>query len=107
MSRPPHRLVELCQSLMNRREFSCVSTGTAISAMLHTSLLGQQPPSNISMTSEQAIELSGRALILDCNSGPPWEGGHLPLPQPDLDMVRSSGVNVVKWSIGGLDADFA
>jgi len=92
---------------MNRREFSCVMTGTAISAMLHTSLLGQQPPSNISMTSEQAIELSGRALILDCNSGPPWEGGHLPLPQPDLDMVRSSGVNVVKWSIGGLDADFA
>src|SRR5215467_6822790 len=92
---------------MNRREFSCVMTGTAISAMLHTSLLGQQPPSNISMTSEQAIELSGRALILDCNSGPPWEGGHLPLPQPDLDMVRSSGVNVVKWSIGGLNADFA
>jgi len=28
------------------------------------------------------------------------------LPQADLDMVRNCGVDVVKWSIGGFNADF-
>ena len=93
--------------LMNRREFSCIMTGTAVSALLHSSLLGQQPPSNVSTISEQAAELYKRALVLDCNSGPPWEEGRLPLPQADLDMVRNCGVDVVKLSIGGINADFA
>ncbi len=29
------------------------------------------------------------------------------MPQSDLDMVRDSGLDVVKWSIGGINADFA
>src|SRR5712692_647449 len=92
---------------MNRREFSCLTAGAAASAMLPSSLLAQQPPSSIPTVSEQAAELYRLALVLDCNSGPPWEEGHLPLPQVDLDMVRNSGVAVVKWSIGGINADFA
>ena len=48
-----------------------------------------------------------RALILDCNSGPPWEDNAPPLPQSDLDLVRNSGVNVVKLSLGGINEDFA
>jgi membrane dipeptidase len=60
----------------------------------------------VSAVSRSAAELYRRALVLDCNSGPPWEGGHLPLPQSDLDMVRDSGVDVAKWSIGGINADF-
>jgi membrane dipeptidase len=92
---------------MNRRQFSCLTAGAAASAMLPSSLLAQQPPSSIPTVSEQAAELYRLALVLDCNSGPPWEEGHLPLPQVDLDMVRNSGVTVVKWSIGGINADFA
>jgi hypothetical protein len=42
----------------------------------------------------QPAELYRRALVLDCNSGPPWEGGHLPRPQSDLDLVRNSGVSL-------------
>jgi membrane dipeptidase len=93
--------------LMNRREFSCIMTSAAVSAMLPSRLLAQQPPGKISAVSEPAAELYRRALVLDCNSGPPWEGGSLPLPQADLDMVRNSGVDVVKWSIGGINDDFA
>jgi len=44
--------------------------------------------------------------VLDCNSDRHGDG-RLPLPQADLDMVRNCGVDVVKWSIAGLDADFA
>jgi membrane dipeptidase len=45
-------------------------------------------------------DLYQRALILDCNTTPPWKEGRLPLSQRDLDMVRNSGVNVIKWTIG-------
>jgi membrane dipeptidase len=75
--------------------------------MLPSSLLAQQSPPDHSHTSEQAAELYNRALILDCNSGPPFQGGSLPLPQSDLDIVRESGINVVKWTLGGINADFA
>jgi membrane dipeptidase len=92
---------------MNRREFSWIVAGAAVSAALPPSLLAQQPSSNNFSVSVPAAELYRRALVLDCNSGPPWEEGHLPLPQADLDVVRNSGIDVVKWSIGGINADFA
>ena len=93
---------------MNRREFSYITAGAAFSRMLPSSLLAQQQSSPAhSPVSAAAAELYKRALILDCNSGPPFEGGKLPLPQNDLDMVRDSGVNVVKLSLGGINADFA
>jgi membrane dipeptidase len=92
---------------MNRREFAYVTAGAAFSSMLPSSLLARQPPAERSHISGPVTELYKRALILDCNSGPPFRGGPLPLPQTDLDIVRESGINVVKWSLGGTNADFA
>jgi membrane dipeptidase len=57
--------------------------------------------------SRAAAELYTRALVLDCNSGPPWEDGKLPLSQANLDMVRNCGVRAIKLSIGGINANFA
>ena len=91
---------------VNRREFSCIMAGTAVSALLRSALLAQES-GNTSSISSSAAELYRRALVLDCNSGPPWEDDRLPLPQADLDMVRDSGVSVVKWSIGGINSNFA
>jgi membrane dipeptidase len=94
-------------NLMNRREFSYVTAGAALSRMLPSSLLAQQQsPPDHSRISGAAAALYKRALILDCNSGPPFEGGKLPLPQNDLDMVRDSGVNFVKLSLAGINGDF-
>mgnify|MGYP001103254122 CR=1 FL=1 len=92
---------------MNRREFTWMMAGATASALVPpVSARTQLSSRNVSAVSRSAAELYRRALVLDCNSGPPWEGGHLPLPQSDLDMVRDSGVDVVKWSIGGINADF-
>ncbi len=92
---------------MNRREFTCIMSVAAASALVPMLLPVQSPSSGASGLAIQPAELYRGTLVLDCNSGPPWEGGHLPLPQSDLDMVRNSGVDVVKWSIGGINADFA
>ena len=91
---------------MNRRDFSCTLAGSAgaIGLMGLARFASAQP--DAAAASEQARSLYGRALILDCNSGPPLEE-HLPLPQADLDMVRASGVNVLKMSLGGINDDFA
>jgi membrane dipeptidase len=96
---------------MNRREFTCIMAGATASALVPSpSARTQQSSSNESAVSSSAAELYRRAFVLDCQSGPPrWmyttQGGHLPLPQSDLDMVRDSGVDVAKWPLGG--ADFA
>lgn len=55
--------------------------------------------------SDQARALYARALILDCNASPP--GDHLPLSRADLDLVRGSGINVIKLTLGGINSDFA
>jgi membrane dipeptidase len=93
---------------MNRREFTCIMAGATVSALVPSpSARTQQSSSNGSAVSSSAAELYRRAFVLDCNSGPPWtyttQEGHLPLPQSDLDMVRDSGVDVAKWSLGGAD----
>jgi len=93
---------------MNRREFAYITTGAALSSMVPAPLLAQQQLSpDHSPISGAAADLYKRALILDCNSGPPSEEGKLPLPQNDLNIVRDSGVNVVKWSLAGINSDFA
>ncbi|HKF21214.1 MAG TPA: membrane dipeptidase [Candidatus Angelobacter sp.] len=92
---------------MNRREFSCIMAGAAVSAILPPRLTAQQSFRNSPGVTEATAELYQRALVLDCNSVLPLEYGGLPLPQADLDNVRNSGVNVIKWSMGGLNADFA
>jgi membrane dipeptidase len=93
---------------MNRREFTCIMAGATVSALVPSpSARTQQSSSNGSAVSSSAAELYRRAFVLDCNSGPLWtyttQEGHLPLPQSDLDMVRDSGVDVAKWSLGGAD----
>lgn len=90
---------------INRREFSRSLVGAGLSVVLPSLPMAQLQIESVK-NSEAAVDLYTRALVLDCNSGPPWEGGKLPLPQADLDMVRDSGVNVVKWTIGGINADF-
>jgi len=101
---------------MNRREFSCMMAGAAAASLMPSFVTDQQPAVSTSTTvSPAAAELYRRVLILDCNSAPPLlvdkysEGyeGRLPLPQSYLDMVRDSGVNVIKLSLGGYNEDFA
>lgn len=86
---------------MNRREFSRRLAAAAAAAALGPAGRAQAPPA----VSVHARALYRSALILDCNSSPPE--GRLPLPQADLDAVRGSGIDVVKYSIGGLNDDFA
>src|SRR5579864_6969942 len=89
---------------MNRREFSALLGGAAVSAA--ASPLAGAAQANSAEISARARELYRRALILDANSGPPFEG-HLPLPLSDLDLVRDSGIDVIKLSLGGINSDFA
>jgi membrane dipeptidase len=89
---------------MNRRQFATTLGGaTAAAALTPWRGAGAEPAGGVSAT---ARALYRRALILDCNSAPPMPD-QLPLPQKDLDLVRASGVNAVKWSLGGINSDFA
>jgi membrane dipeptidase len=97
----------LYRQRMNRREFAYITAGTALSRILPSSLLAQESSPNHPHISGSVAELYNHALILDCNSRPPFEGGQLPLQQNDLDVVRESGVNVIKWSLAGIKGDFA
>lgn len=93
---------------MNRREFSQLFAGTIASSFLPVSTSGtQQSTAALPMISKHAARLYRLALILDCNSQPRLNGHILPLPQADLDIVRECGIDVAKWSIGGINADFA
>jgi membrane dipeptidase len=87
---------------VNRRDFSArlgsVAALAAAPALAHAA-------STDATVSPAAHSLYSRALILDCNSSPPY--GELPLSQADLDLVRNSGINVIKLSLGGINADFA
>ncbi len=91
---------------MDRREFSCMMAGAAVSALVPQSLVPQST-GHASGISAPAAELYRDALVLDCNCLPPYEEGRLPLPQADLDLVRNSGISVIKSSFGGINADFA
>jgi membrane dipeptidase len=86
---------------MNRRQFTSMLAGAAASTLVldGKSFAAFAPSSS-------ATVLYSRALILDCNSYPPFENGVLPLPQADLDLARNSGVNVIKASLGGINAGF-
>jgi membrane dipeptidase len=88
---------------MNRRQFSAVLGGAAAATVLPP-LAGAAAPA--AALSDQAQKLYARALILDANASPPLED-HFPLPQADLDVVRGSGINVIKLTLGGINSDFA
>jgi membrane dipeptidase len=87
---------------MNRREFA-QKTAMASTALLLRPALGAQDAAHVP---QEAKELYKRALVLDCNLEP-VEHRRLPLAQSELDMIRNSGVTVVKWTLGGINADFA
>jgi membrane dipeptidase len=89
---------------VNRRQFSralVATTGGAVLAPLRGWSAPQTP-----RVSAQARALYRRALVLDCNSAPPMPDV-LPLPRADLDLVRGSGISALKWSLGGINSDFA
>jgi membrane dipeptidase len=89
---------------MNRREFSAQLAAAAAAATLAS--VAQATPEAPSPVSERARALYRRSLIVDCNCAPPM-GDHLPLPQEDLDLVRNSGIDVIKLTLGGINSDFA
>ena len=81
---------------MNRREFSALLAAVAAANLVPQSLTQTAP----------AAALYARALVLDCNSGPPYDDGKLPLSPALMQMVRDSGISVVKLSLGGINASF-
>ncbi len=89
---------------MERREFGRMLAGLAVFGTIPLARFAQ--PANETV-SETGAQLYRRALVLDCNCLPPYEQGHLPLPQSDLDLVRDSGITVVKSTLGGISGDFA
>jgi membrane dipeptidase len=89
---------------MNRREFSLLMAGAAASTLVPSVLLADESATEPAV-SPAAAELYARALVLDANCAPPLED-KLPLPQSDLDLARNSGVNVLKVTLGGINADF-
>jgi membrane dipeptidase len=92
---------------MNRREFSSI-LACAAGASLFPSVMRIPTRAFVaSAPSPVAAALYTRSLVLDCNSGPPYEQGRLPLPQEDLKLVRDSGITVAKWSVGGIEGNFA
>ena len=89
---------------MNRRAVSLTLAGVwAATALPPAARAALREPAEVS---PRARALYRRALILDCNSTPPG-GDLLPLPQAELDLVRGSGINVIKLTLGGIDSDFA
>ena len=91
---------------MNRREFSQVLAGVAALGALDPAVRAAasavEEPQGVSDATRQ---LYASSLILDCNSSPPVE--RLPLTQADLELVRGSGVNIIKLTLGGINDDFA
>src|SRR6267154_5714010 len=88
---------------LNRRQFSVAMAIAGLSPMAPTGARAAAPDPE----SEEAAQLYRRALVLDCNSAPTQDDElKLPMPQLALDRVRESGVNVIKWSLGGIDSGF-
>jgi membrane dipeptidase len=91
---------------VNRREFTGMVAGAAVLGAVYPARSAaadaEEPPG----VSDAARALYASALILDCNSSPPLPA-RLPLSQTDLDVVRGSGISVIKLSLGGINDDFA
>jgi membrane dipeptidase len=89
---------------VNRREFARVLGGAALLGVLRPA--AHAAAADAAGVSDTARSLYARALVLDCNSGPPLPE-RLPLSQADLDLVRGSGINIIKLTLGGIKDDFA
>jgi membrane dipeptidase len=89
---------------MNRREFSALAAAAATAAAFASG--ARASTQGAAAVSEPARRLYAQALVLDANCSPPMED-RLPLPRTDLDLVRASGISVIKLSLGGINSDFA
>lgn len=87
---------------MNRREMVI-----GASALLGAAALagGAAAQSGVEILS-RARTLWRRAIVLDCNLGPPLGADTFPQPAEVLDQARNSGVSAIKSSIGGFGASF-
>jgi membrane dipeptidase len=85
---------------LNRREFT-LHTGSflGLSAVGGYVFAATSDPPTVAPA---ARDLYRRALVLDCNLAPDL-GDSLPLPKASVDTIRSSGVTVMKTTIGGFD----
>ena len=91
---------------MNRRQFAGFVGGAALLGALRPAASpAAAAAGDVIEVSEAAHSLYTRALILDCNSSPPLPE-RLPMSQSDLDLVRGSGIDVIKLSLGGIKDDF-
>jgi membrane dipeptidase len=92
---------------VNRREFARVLGYAAVLGPLRpTAAAVGDATENPNAVSAVARSLYTRSLILDCNSSPPLPE-RLPMSQADLDLVRGSGIDVIKMTLGGINSDFA
>ena len=92
---------------MNRREFARILGGIAVlGALRPAASIAAAGAGDAVGVSEAAHSLYARSLVLDCNSSPPLPE-RLPMSQADLDLVRGSGIDVIKLSLGGINDDFA
>jgi membrane dipeptidase len=92
---------------VNRREFAQAAfAGALFAAATREPRAATTTVRAPAQVSEAARRLYASALILDCNSSPPLPE-RLPLSQADLDLVRTSGIDVIKLSLGGINGDFA
>ena len=92
---------------MNRRDFAGALAGATLLAGLQPlARAGRDAAAAEPVVSDAARSLYNRSLVLDCNSSPPVPE-RLPLSQADLDLVRGSGIDVIKLSLGGINDDFA
>jgi membrane dipeptidase len=85
---------------MNRRQFALNASSFVGLSLGGASVFAAPSPSPI--VTPSARDLYRRALVLDCNLAPDF-GDSLPLSQTTLDTLRSSGVTVMKSTIGGYE----
>lgn len=91
---------------MNRRDVAGTLARAALLAGLQPFTRAISASAVEPAVSDAARSLYNRSLVLDCNSSPPVPE-RLPLSQADLDLVRGSGIDVIKLSLGGINDDFA
>jgi len=84
---------------MNRRQFA-----TTTGSFLGLAFGARGRPAVSEQKASATSDLYARALVVDCNLGPPLDD-KLPLVPALINMARSSGVTVMKTSIGGFNAD--
>lgn len=83
---------------------NCRDTLAALGSVAGLALLGGSARAADGVSSE-AAKLYQNALVFDANLNPPLQD-KFPFPQSMLDMIRQSGVNAVKTSLGGIQDSF-